>query len=124
MEASSRAEWPRKQRDIHNHHINSTVWDRFEFRDGDLVLHETVERRSFEEWIEEELDAIANCVDGLLTSSGTAAEDVDAVFLTGGSSFVPAVRRLFQQQFGASKLRSGNEFTSVAMGLARSGAGR
>jgi aryl sulfotransferase len=38
MEASSRAEWPRKQRDIHNHHINSTVWDRFEFRDGDIVI--------------------------------------------------------------------------------------
>jgi hypothetical chaperone protein len=40
------------------------------------------------------------------------------VFLTGGSSFVPAVRRIFEKRFGAEKIRSGNEFTSVARGLA------
>jgi hypothetical chaperone protein len=40
------------------------------------------------------------------------------VFLTGGSSFVPAVRRIFEDRFGASKLRFGGEFTSVASGLA------
>lgn len=91
----------------------------FEFKDGDLVLQATVDRVSFEEWIEEELDRISTCIDGLLTSTGVTPQDVDAVFLTGGSSFVPAVRRIFQQQFGAAKIRSGNEFTSVAMGLAR-----
>jgi len=40
------------------------------------------------------------------------------VFLTGGSSFVPAVRRIFEMRFGADKIRTGNEFTSVAHGLA------
>jgi hypothetical chaperone protein len=40
------------------------------------------------------------------------------VFLTGGSSFVPAVRRIFDKRFGRERIRSGNEFTSVAMGLA------
>jgi hypothetical chaperone protein len=44
---------------------------------------------------------------------------VDAVFLTGGSSFVPAVRRIFESRFGPAKIRGGHEFTSVAMGLAR-----
>ncbi len=91
----------------------------FEFRDGNLVLQATVDRVSFEEWIEHELDQIASCIDGLLTRTGVQPKDVDAVFLTGGSSFVPAVRRIFQQQFGATKIRSGDEFTSVAMGLAR-----
>ena len=91
----------------------------FEFKDGDLLLQATVERTSFEEWIEYELDQIDNCVSGLLKRTGVEGKDIDAVFLTGGSSFVPAVRRIFQQQFGAAKIRSGNEFTSVAMGLAR-----
>ena len=91
----------------------------FEFRDGDLLLEATVDRTSFEEWIEYELDQITSCIDALLTKTGVNPADVDAVFLTGGSSFVPAVRRIFQQQFGATKLRAGNEFTSVAMGLAR-----
>jgi hypothetical chaperone protein len=40
------------------------------------------------------------------------------VFLTGGSSFVPAVRRIFESRFGAERIRTGNEFTSVARGLA------
>jgi hypothetical chaperone protein len=41
--------------------------------------------------------------------------------LTGGTSFVPAVRRIFTSRFGKDKLRSGNEFTSVAYGLALRG---
>jgi hypothetical protein len=29
---------PRKTREIHNHHIDSTVWNDFEFRDDDIVI--------------------------------------------------------------------------------------
>ncbi len=29
---------PRKTRDIHNHHIDSTFWDDFQFRDDDIVI--------------------------------------------------------------------------------------
>jgi hypothetical chaperone protein len=37
---------------------------------------------------------------------------------------VPAVKRIFESRFGAAKLQTGDEFTSVARGLAVSGAGR
>ncbi|MEJ1160116.1 sulfotransferase domain-containing protein [Prosthecomicrobium sp. N25] len=30
--------WPRKTRDLHNHHFDSTVWDDYVFRDGDIVV--------------------------------------------------------------------------------------
>jgi aryl sulfotransferase len=30
--------WPQKTRELHNHHMNSTVWDRFLFRTGDIVI--------------------------------------------------------------------------------------
>ena len=30
--------WPKKQRDLHNHHFDSTIWDDFEFRDDDIVI--------------------------------------------------------------------------------------
>src|SRR5438105_12660883 len=30
--------WPRKTREIHNHHMDSTVWNDFRFRDGDIVI--------------------------------------------------------------------------------------
>lgn len=30
--------WPVKTRDLHSHHFDSTVWDRFAFRDDDIVI--------------------------------------------------------------------------------------
>ena len=90
----------------------------FHFSDGFVDLTAVVERSAFEEWIAEELGQIERCVDSLLSSSGVAPKDVDMVFLTGGSSFVPAVRKIFETRFGEKRIRGGNEFTSVARGLA------
>jgi hypothetical chaperone protein len=69
-------------------------------------------------WIAPELAAIARTVDGLLQRYGVGRSDVDTVFLTGGSAFVPAVRGLFATRFGAERLRGGDELTTVATGLA------
>jgi hypothetical chaperone protein len=90
----------------------------FHFRDGSMDLAATVERGEFEGWIAEELKSIERCVDILLATSNIAAGEIDRVFLTGGTSFVPAVRHIFESRFGASRVRTGNEFTSVARGLA------
>lgn len=90
----------------------------FQFSDGFVDLAATVQRATFEEWISEELEKIAGCVDSLLTTSSVLAKDIDMVFLTGGSAFVPAVRRIFETRFGKQRIRGGNEFTSVARGLA------
>ena len=54
----------------------------------------------------------------LLETTGVAREAVDRVFLTGGTSLVPAVRRVFTQRFGEERVRGGEAFTSVAYGLA------
>ncbi len=91
---------------------------RFHFSDGAVDLDALVRRRDFEKWIGEELRRIEECVDSLLRSCEIEAGAVDAVFLTGGSSFVPSVRRIFESRFGAARIRAGNEFTSVARGLA------
>jgi hypothetical chaperone protein len=97
----------------------------FRFSDGALTLNAVVYRPDFERWISPELSQIETCVDSLLQRCAVAAPDVDAVFLTGGSSFVPAVRRVFASRFGDAKIRTGHEFTSVAMGLAwKAGSGR
>jgi hypothetical chaperone protein len=91
---------------------------RFVFHDGALAIEEPVTRCQFEDWIADELQAIAACIDRLLERTGVSASDVGSVFMTGGSSFVPAVRRLFEERFGAARIRSGGELTSVARGLA------
>jgi hypothetical chaperone protein len=90
----------------------------FCFREGGMELRIAVTRAEFEAWIAEDLGKLEQCVDGLLASSGVDARAVDRVFLTGGTSFVPAVRRIFETRFGAERVRTGNEFTSVASGLA------
>ena len=38
--------------------------------------------------------------------------------MTGGSSFVQAIRRIFEEKFTGAPIRAGQEFTSVAEGLA------
>ena len=90
----------------------------FRFEDGDVELREVVSRTRFESWISEELSAIETGVNQLLKSTGAAPSAVDKVFLTGGSSFVPSVRRIFTSRFGEAKIQTGGEFTSVARGLA------
>ncbi len=56
-----------------------------------------------------------------VAATGVRPEAIDRVFLTGGSSFVPAVRDIFIRTFGRDKLAGGNELTSVATGLALRG---
>ena len=91
---------------------------RFRVEHDVLEIDAEVRRADFEAWIAPELSAIAGCVDGLLARAGVAAREVDRVFLTGGSSLVPAVRRIFEERFGAERIQGGDEFTSVASGLA------
>jgi len=91
------------------------------FTDPPLRLEQPIRRADFETWIARPLATIAECADRTLEAAGVVAADVDRVFMTGGSSFVPAVRRIFETRFGAERLRGGGEFVSVARGLALHG---
>jgi hypothetical chaperone protein len=84
---------------------------------GSVELRTTVTRADFETWIAPELSQIAAAVDSLLTATSLLPLDVDRVFLTGGTSFVPAVRAIFESRF-PDRVVTGDEFTSVAQGLA------
>lgn len=90
----------------------------FNFRCGPTTVTREVSRADFEHWIQPELAAIGAAVDRVLVASGVGCGQIDRVFLTGGSAFVPAVRALFTERFGEEKIAGGGEFTSVATGLA------
>ena len=89
----------------------------FDFRAGSIGLQQRVKRTDFEGWIGRELAAIDTAVDEAMTGAVLTPDGVDRVFLTGGSSFVPAVRRLFEDRFGAAKISTGAELESIASGL-------
>jgi hypothetical chaperone protein len=88
------------------------------FDHADFVLQAPITRAAFEAWIAPELGRIAGALDAALADAGLAADRVDRVFLTGGTSLVPAVRRIFDARFGPERVVAGGEFVSVAEGLA------
>jgi hypothetical chaperone protein len=98
--------------------LSAGMESEFAFQSGPVAIRKKVTRADFERWIGEELQTMAACVDRLMSASGLAFGEIDRVFLTGGSSFVPAVRQIFVDRFGAEKVTGGEELTSVATGLA------
>jgi hypothetical chaperone protein len=90
----------------------------FRFEAGSISIVRDVPRERFEGWIAPELAQIETAVDAALADAGLSPEGIDRVFLTGGSSLVPAVRRVFHRRFDASKIETGAELESIASGLA------
>jgi hypothetical chaperone protein len=78
----------------------------------------TVRRADFERWISDDLSRIEGALDDVLTTTNTSPDTIDKVFLTGGTSFVPAVRRIFTERFGQERIETGGELLSIAHGLA------
>ncbi|USI74984.1 Hsp70 family protein [Sphingomonas morindae] len=93
----------------------------FRFEGGGLRIEAEVTRDAFERWIAEDIAAIEATLDRALAAAGVTADAIDRVFLTGGTSLIPRVRRLFTQRFSADRIAGGDEFTSIAQGLARIG---
>lgn len=80
--------------------------------------HRTVRRSDFENWISDDLARIEGALDDVLETTNTPTSAIDKVFLTGGTSFVPAVRRIFTERFDADRIETGGELLSIAHGLA------
>ncbi|HEY5225467.1 MAG TPA: Hsp70 family protein [Methylovirgula sp.] len=91
---------------------------RFCFHKAGVLLEADVSRDEFEGWIAADLDKIAVAMDAAVAGAGLESADIDAVFMTGGTSFVPAIRRLFTDRFGKERIHLGDAFQSVASGLA------
>ena len=90
----------------------------FSFVAGSIRIEKPVSRSQFETWIAPDLAAMETAVDEAMQRSGLATDRIDRIFLTGGTSFVPAVRDIFHRRFGAERIETGGEFESIASGLA------
>jgi hypothetical chaperone protein len=97
---------------------------RLSFAKVGVHIEADVTRADFESWIADDLRRIASAMDATLTKAKLRENEVDAVFMTGGTSYVPAVRKLFTDRFGPEKIHFGNAFQSVASGLALMAADR
>jgi hypothetical chaperone protein len=102
--------------------LSAQTHARFLFEGGGVRIEREVAREEFEAWIAPELAAISAAVEEAIARARLKADELDRVFLTGGSSFVPAVRRLFAERFGPERVEGGGELVSIATGLAYIGA--
>lgn len=90
----------------------------FRFEAGSIAIVRDVQRATFEGWIAPELAQIETAVDAALADANLPADRIDRIFLTGGSSLVPAVRAIFHRRFPSERIETGAELESIAAGLA------
>jgi len=90
----------------------------FHFAGAGLAIEADVTRDAFETWIEPDIARIEAATDRALAAAAIPAQEIDRVFLTGGTSLIPRIRRMFTQRFGEERIASGGELTSIAHGLA------
>jgi hypothetical chaperone protein len=90
----------------------------FHFAGAGVEIEADVSRADFERWIAPDIERIEGAVDRALANAGVEARAIDRVFLTGGTSLTPRIRRLFDERFGDDRIATGGELTSIAHGLA------
>ncbi|MGB0931083.1 MAG: Hsp70 family protein [Chitinophagales bacterium] len=91
-----------------------------DFNQAHIEIHQSINRQEFNQFVDKDIQHIRQYLHTFLEDAFVEAEDVDSVFMTGGSSLVPVVRELFEERFGKDSIRSGDSFNSVAYGLAYS----
>lgn len=98
--------------------LSSAPEARLSFKRAGVAIDSSVKRSDFETWIAPDLARIEGALDDTLAAAKMSPDQVDAVFMTGGTSFIPSLRAIFERRFGARKLHYDNPFQSVAAGLA------
>lgn len=78
----------------------------------------TLARPLFDQAIEELVGRVGRTVQSLLQDAGVAADAVDTVFFTGGSSGVPLLRQRVGELLPAARRVEGDLFGSIGAGLA------
>ena len=85
-----------------------------------LSISEPITRDQFEGLIERDVEKIMECCRTALRKARVSTEEVDRVFLTGGSSGIPYIQKKLEEEFGKEKIKKIDPFTSVAIGLVSS----
>lgn len=98
--------------------LSSSEHAQFHFAGGGIQIGADVRRTDFEQWISDDLRRIEAAMDQALVQARVAPAEIDRVFLTGGSSLIPAIRTMFDRRFGEERIATGGELTSIAHGLA------
>jgi len=93
----------------------------FSYHNMDIDIDEEISLTDYEQIIAKDVDRIAGYLDQFMQQNNIDPENIDSLFLTGGTSLVGSIQKLFKNRFPHVNLNSGDNFKSVATGLAYSG---
>ncbi len=93
----------------------------FQYSNMEIEIDEEISIDTYNDVILKDIHKISAYLDKFLASNNIQVADIDTIFLTGGTSMVRAIKGLFQNKFPHSEINTGENFTSVAQGLAYSG---
>lgn len=91
------------------------------FDTSGININESITIEDFEdEIISKNIDKIESYLKDFLETQNIDHQQIDTVFMTGGTAYVRPVQHIFTRFFGAHKIKSGDNFNSVATGIAYS----
>lgn len=93
----------------------------FKYSNMDIEIDENISLNQYNSIIEKDVNKIAVYLNQFMETYKINANEIDCLFLTGGTSMVAAIQNLFRTKFPHIPLNSGDNFKSVAKGLAYSG---
>jgi len=82
----------------------------------DVDINLTIDRETFEELIKNQLEQVSNTFISLLDSATVNKDQIHSVEVVGGSSRIPAVKKMIEEVFGISPSFSLNADEAVARG--------
>ena len=94
---------------------------KFSYRKLDIRIDEEISLPDYEQIIKKDVDRISAYLNEFMEQNNIDTKDIDSLFLTGGTSMVTSIQKLFKNKFPHITLNSGDNFKSVAKGLAYSG---
>ncbi|OYU96346.1 MAG: heat-shock protein [Bacteroidetes bacterium B1(2017)] len=101
--------------------LSSLPQSTFAYRNLGIEINEQISLPQYNQLIQKDLLKINAYLDTFLVQHQINPSQIDSVFLTGGTSLVQGIQDLFKTKFPNTKLNSGDNFISVAKGLAYSG---
>ncbi|RYD79197.1 MAG: Hsp70 family protein [Sphingobacteriales bacterium] len=93
----------------------------FVYSNMGININETISINDYNSVIAKDVQRISDYLDKFLADNNINPIDIDCLFLTGGTSMVSAIQHLFRGKFAHIPMNSGDNFKSVAKGLAYSG---
>jgi hypothetical chaperone protein len=93
----------------------------FSYHKMDIGIEEEISLPAYEQIIAKDVNRIAGYLDNFMLQHNIDPKNIDSLFLTGGTSMVGSIQKLFKNRFPHVNLNSGDNFKSVATGLAYSG---